>query len=344
MPTRRLSLLAALCAAVIAMTACTSGGAAPSITKTVTGPNAASDAAPSTGAASSAAASSATPTPTPTPTKPPTVVHVTALESDGSTYGVGLPIVLFFTPLPTESKAFTKAVKVTVNGQPAAGAWYWEQPTADEVSSHTYEAHYRLQNYWPAHSHIHVDIPIGGLSAGKGLVYDNKLTSLDFQIGARHVSTINCNTKRMQVTSDNKLVKTLPVSCGAARTPTFHGTKVVMQKGEQAPDSSTLRPAGAVRMVGPGYNEIVDWSVRITRSGEYIHAAPWNSNIGRMSTSNGCTNLFTADAKWFYGFAVVGDVANYPVTNGPQMPSWDGFGDWNLSWGQWSQGGLLVNL
>ncbi|HKC29494.1 MAG TPA: L,D-transpeptidase, partial [Jatrophihabitans sp.] len=89
--------------------------------------------------------------------------------------------------------------------------------------------------------------------------------------------------------------------------------------------------------------EIVDWSVRITRSGEYIHAAPWNSNIGRMSTSNGCTNLFTADAKWFYGFAMVGDVANYPVTDGPLMPSWDGFGDWNLSWAQWSLGGLLVN-
>ena len=37
--------------------------------------------------------------------KPKTVVHVSALESDGATYGVGIPIVLYFHPLPTNSSA-----------------------------------------------------------------------------------------------------------------------------------------------------------------------------------------------------------------------------------------------
>lgn len=330
---------ATLLAVALLAAACTSGGGGATVTRTVTAPNAATSAAtvPSSTAASSTAPTSST------PAKPAATVHVTSMESDGATYGVGMPIVLFFTPAPTDSSAFTKAVRVSVNGSRADGAWYWEQPTADEVQSHTYEAHYRLRNYWPAHSTVHVDIPIGGLSAGKGLVYSGKLTSLDFHIGAAHVSTINCDTKRMRITSDGKPVRTIPVSCGAARTPTFHGIKLVMQKGEQAPGGNALRPAGAVRMRGPGYDEIVDWSVRITRSGEYIHAAPWNSEIGRMSTSNGCTNLFTADAQWFYRFARVGDVAAYPVTDGPLMPIWDGFGDWNLSWPQWSQGGLLLN-
>jgi hypothetical protein len=96
-------------------------------------------------------------------------------------------------------------------------------------------------------------------------------------------------------------------------------------------------------MIGDGYDELVNWSVRVTSSGEYVHAAPWNSHIGQISTSNGCTNLTTADAKWFYGFSQVGDVVEYNNTTGTKMPSWDGFGDWNVPWQQWSQGGLLIN-
>jgi lipoprotein-anchoring transpeptidase ErfK/SrfK len=138
-------------------------------------------------------------------------------------------------------------------------------------------------------------------------------------------------------------MRTIQVSLGKAKTPTFTGVKVVMQKGEQAPGSSKLRPNGAVRMRGPGYDEIVDWSVRITRSGEYVHAAPWNSRIGQSSTSNGCTNLTVANAKWYYQFARIGDVLKYSNTGGKQMPSWDGFGDWNVPWSVWQQGGLLKN-
>src|ERR1700759_3427228 len=98
-------------------------------------------------------------------------------------------------------------------------------------------------------------------------------------------------------------------------------------------------------MIGTGsdrYDLIVPWSVRITQSGEYVHAASWNGgNIGRRSTSNGCTNLNVSAAKWFYGFAQVGDVLNYVNTGGSPMPSWDGFGDWNVSAAQWATGGLV---
>jgi len=251
--------------------------------------------------------------------------------------------VLYFSPPPTDSSAFTKAVKVTVNGQPANGAWNWSQPTADEVKANVVEAHYRPPNYWPGHAKVHVAIPIGGLSAGKGLVYSDKLTSLDFNIGPKHVSLVNGSGEKMRVYSDGQLVRTLQVSLGKAKTPTYTGVKVVMQKGEQVPGSSKLRPDGAVRMRGPGYDEIVDWSVRITQSGEYVHAAPWNSRIGQASTSNGCTNLSVADAKWYYGFARIGDVLQYANTGGKPMRPSDGFGDWNVPWSVWQEGGLLPN-
>lgn len=335
----RLALLAAVAALLAACTA----GATPQVTVTTTLPNG-STSVTTTPVLTLPASSSASPSPSRTrPRGPVTHVHVSALESDGATYGVGMPIVLFFTPAPTNSAAFTKAVKVTVNGQPADGAWYWEQPTADEVDSHTYEAHYRMPGYWPAHAHVHVDIPIGGRSAGKGLVYDNKLTSLDFHIGDKHVSHVNGKAEKMWVYSDNKLVRTIPVSLGESDHPTYEGVKVVMQKGEDAPGTDKLRPDGTVRMVGPGYDVMVAWSARITRSGEYVHAAPWNSEIGQASTSHGCTNLSTRNAYWWYHFALVGDVVTYTHTGGAVMPVWDGLGDWNVPWTQWARGGLLLN-
>ena len=319
----------------MALTACstsTSGAPVRTVTASPTG----------TGSSSASGSPSSAPS---TYTGPVRTVHVTSLESDGQTYGVGMPIVLQFSPAPTDSSAFTKAVTVTVDGQPAGGAWFWEQPTADEKKSNTIEAHYRPQHYWKADSSVHVDIPIGGLSAGRGLVYSDRLTSLDIKIGDAHVSTVDGSQGflDMVVTSNGAVVRTLKVSLGKGATPTYNGVKVVMQKGEDTPGASTLRPSGAVRMVGPGYDEIVSWSVRITRSGEYVHAAPWNSQIGQASTSNGCTNLTTADAQWFYGFAQLGDVVKYSSTGGTTMPSWDGFGDWNVPWGQWAQGGLLLN-
>jgi lipoprotein-anchoring transpeptidase ErfK/SrfK len=269
-------------------------------------------------------------------------VHVTALENDGATYGVGMPIVLYFSPAPTDARAFENAVRVSVNGQPTNGAWYWEQPTADDVKANIVEAHYRPQTYWPADSTVHVSIPIGGLSAGQGLVYSPKLTSLDYKIGDAHVTLVDASTLSMRVTSNGRLVRTVGVSLGAAATPTFNGVKVVMQRGEDVPGTNKLRPNGTVMMSGPGYkNDPVQWSVRITQSGEYLHAAPWNNGIGERSTSNGCTNLHTDDASWFYHFSQIGDVVQHVNTDGTRMPSWDGLGDWNVPWAKWTQGGLL---
>lgn len=277
--------------------------------------------------------SSGTPTTT-KPAIPTTPVKVSSVQGDNQTYGVGEPIIARFSPAPTDSSAFTKATTVTVNGAPASGAWYWERPYADGPI----EAHYRLQDYWPAHSTIHVDMPIKGLSAGAGLVYEDNLT-LDFSIGARHVSTVNGQSLQMVVTSDGATQKTFGVSLGKANTPTYNGTKVVMEKRNPQ------------RMIGDGrsgpssvYDELVPWSVRVTLSGEFIHAAAWNTgNIGSRSTSNGCTNLDVADAQWFYNFSLLGDVATYTGTSGGIMPALDGLGDWNLGWAQWKAGGLLVN-
>jgi lipoprotein-anchoring transpeptidase ErfK/SrfK len=264
---------------------------------------------------------------------------VTSNLNDGEMVGVGEPIVLSFSPSPTNSAAFTKAARVSVNGKPATGAWYWEKPYAGEPI----QAHYREQHYWPPNSIIRVSLPLGGLSAGRGLVYGNALTSVTFKTGDAHISTVNGANLQMTVTSNGHVDKTIPVSLGAAATPTYNGVKVVMQKGEDVPGSNTLRSDGTVLMNGPGYtNDPVPWSVRVTASGEYVHAAAWNTQIGVRSTSNGCTNLKPADGEWFYNFSLLGDVVQYVnISDGKRMNPFDGLGDWNILWGQWAQGGRL---
>jgi lipoprotein-anchoring transpeptidase ErfK/SrfK len=277
----------------------------------------ATSAGPSSGAAPSASAS--------TPSGKP--VHVRLYEGDGSTWGVGMPIIAYLSVKITDAKAFAAATKVTVNGTPAQGAWYFEKSAI--YSGYPLEAHYRTQSYWPAHAKIRLDLPVKGQSAGTGLVYDNSLT-LDMSTGAANISRIDGHTEKMTVTSDGKKMFTYPVSLGKASTPTFSGVKVVMDR------------ARVQRMTGPGYDLKVPYSVRITNSGEFIHSASWNGgNIGQRSTSHGCTNLNVADAQHFYSFAHVGDVAVYTHTGGPTMPSWDGYGDWNLSWSTWQAGGVL---
>jgi len=46
------------------------------------------------------------------------------------------------------------------------------------------------------------------------------------------------------------------------------------------------------------------------------------------------------DSELDLDFAQIGDVTTYARTGGATMPSWDGYGDWNLSWSTWRGGGL----
>jgi lipoprotein-anchoring transpeptidase ErfK/SrfK len=272
-----------------------------------------------------AAGSPAGPSASPTPSGKP--VHVRILEGDGSTWGVGMPIIAYLSAKITDAREFAAATTVTVNGSPAQGGWYFQRSAI--YAGYPLEAHYRTQSYWPAHAKIHLDLAAKGRAAGTGLVFDNSLT-LDMSTGAANISKIDGHTERMVVTSDGKQVFSFPVSLGKASKPTFNGIKVVMEKDR------------VQRMIGPGYDLKVPWSVRITNSGEFVHAASWNGgNIGQRSTSHGCTNLTSADAKRYFSFAQVGDVTVFTNTGGPTMPNWDGYGDWNLSWTAWQTGGVL---
>ncbi|MEP7177511.1 MAG: L,D-transpeptidase [Pseudonocardiales bacterium] len=173
-----------------------------------------------------------------------------------------------------------------------------------------------------------------GLSAGRGLAFDDSLT-LSIATGAANITTVDGASERMTVTSDGKTVFSFPVSLGDASTPTYGGTKIVMEKDRV--QEMKNNPGE------PFYDLQVPWSVRLTNSGEFVHSASWNGgNIGVRSTSHGCTNLNVAAAKQYFEFAQIGDVFTYTNTDGPIMPSWDGYGDWNVPWPTWQSGGVLA--
>jgi lipoprotein-anchoring transpeptidase ErfK/SrfK len=269
------------------------------------------------------------PPPSSEPAKPTKPVHIKTLNADGVQYGVGMPVIAFFSKKIKSGVALQEATKVTADGKELTGAWYFEY--SSYYKGYPIEAHWRPEEYWPAHSKVHVDIPAKHLSAGGNLAYDDSLT-LDFYIGPKNIAVVDDATHRITVTSDGKKKFDFPVSLGANETPTRRGVKVIMEKGV------------SICMSGPGYHECgVKYTQRLTYDGEYLHAAPWNTaNIDNgIDSSNGCTNLHDENAKTLYQFLEVGDVVVYPNANGPAMQLGDGYGDWNIDWNTWLTGGLV---
>jgi lipoprotein-anchoring transpeptidase ErfK/SrfK len=256
-------------------------------------------------------------------------VHISLKFSDGSVFGIGIPVIAFFSRQFSDASALQKATTATVNGQPLDGRWYFEKRYQDP--GHPVEGDFRPANYWPAHASILVKINAKGQPAGGGNYFDDSL-SLSFATGPANIGVVNDSTHRLTITSDNTPWGSFPVSLGATDTPTRRGVKVVMEKGL------------SVCMSGPGYSECgVKFTQRLTYDGEYLHAAPWN--VAHIQTgvdsSNGCTNLLPADAQKLYDFLRIGDVVQYPDANGPKMGLGDGYGDWNVSWSAWQTGGLI---
>ena len=311
-------MLSALIALVVS--GCSSSGSPATKTVTKTGANG----SVTTGTVVSSAPASATAP----PAKP---VHIKLLNADGSTYGVGMPVIAFFSKKITSGKELQAKTTATADGQPIQVAWYFEY--SNYLKGYPIEAHLRPKAYWPAHAEIKVNIPAKGLSAGKGLAFDDSLTS-NWSTGARNIAMVNDATHRITVTSDGVQKYNFPVSLGASKTRTKSGVKIIMEK----------RPTVCMHDTNGTYYECgIKDDQRLTYDGEYLHSAPWNTyNIDHgINSSNGCTNLHPADAKTLYGFLNVGDVVEYPNADGPKMQIGQGYGDWNVLWGAWLSGGLV---
>src|SRR4051794_534068 len=192
---RAASFFALTGAAVLLVSACSSAGSG----NGTAGKTSSSPSSPASTTSSAPSSSSSAPV----VTKP---VHVSLKLSDRAQVGVGMPIIAFLSRPVGDLKAFAAATKVTVNQQPATGGWFCEEYTSKATPI---ECDWRMQNYWPGHAQIHMALPVKGLSAGTGLVFDDSLTS-DFATGPANILTVDAFTHKLTVVSDGTTWGTFP--------------------------------------------------------------------------------------------------------------------------------------
>lgn len=247
----------------------------------------------------------------------------------GETVGVGMPVIVTFDVPVTDRAAMER--HMNVESTPAqVGSWRW-------LSSS--EAHWRPRTYWKAGTDVSVDLDINSVSAGGG-VYGQENREIDFQVGDAHVYRVDAQTYQMRVFSNGDLQRTIPVTTGKAGFITRSGTKVIVEKfREKRMNSETV----GIAERNPEFYDIddVEYAMRLTYSGEFIHAAPWSvGSQGNANVSHGCTGMSPQNAAYLYDMTVRGDVVEYTGTNRP-MTLTNGFGDWNADFATWSKGSAL---
>jgi len=245
------------------------------------------------------------------------------LEGYNQTYGVGMPIILYFSQPITDKAAVERALQITTS-KPVVGAWYWDEPCNVAATC----AYFRPRDYWPAGTTVSFTGHLNGVQGAPGMYGYHTLTQT-FDIGPSLVAIGNTAAHRTQIYYNGKLRYDWPISSG--------------KPGDDTPDGSylTIEKANPVQMTGPGYSLSVPWSVRFTFSGDYYHDAYWSvGQQGFENVSHGCVNLSPADAETYYNLAVPGDPIT--ITGSPQAGTWDnGWTEWFLSWPQYLQGSAL---
>jgi lipoprotein-anchoring transpeptidase ErfK/SrfK len=243
--------------------------------------------------------------------------------------GVGMPVIVSFDVPVTDRANFEKHMKVTSTpAQP--GSWYWLSDN---------EAHWRPKSYWKSGTEVSVDVDVNGVSAGNG-IYGQEDREVDFRVGDANIYRVNAQTYQMKVLSNGKLLRTIPITTGKQGFTTRSGTKVIMEKFDSKRMNSET--VGIPRDSAEAYDiDNVQWAMRLTNSGEFIHSAPWSvGSQGNANVSHGCTGLSPDNAGWLYSMSKRGDVVEYTGTD-RQMEPGNGYADWNLSWAEYRKGSAL---
>jgi lipoprotein-anchoring transpeptidase ErfK/SrfK len=236
-------------------------------------------------------------------------------EGYEQSYGVGMPIILTFSAPVQDKAAVERSIELRTS-KPVVGSWYWDgNETLD----------FRPRDYWPAHTTVSFTGHFDGVESAPGVYGFHTLTQT-FAIGDSVIAVASTQAHKTKIYVNGKLTYDWNISSG--------------KPGDDTPDGSylTIEKENPVRMIGPGYDLLVPWSVRFTFSGDYYHDAYWSvGEQGFENVSHGCVNLSPANAETYYNLAVPGD----PITiqNSPRSGVWDnGWTEWFLSWPQYLKG------
>jgi lipoprotein-anchoring transpeptidase ErfK/SrfK len=131
----------------------------------------------------------------------------------------------------------------------------------------------------------------------------------------------------------------MPISAGKPGFITRSGTKVIIEKvRDKVMDAATL----GISKSDPEYYRLdVEYAMRVTYSGEFLHAAPWSEGSqGVANVSHGCVGMATSNAAWLFDITKRGDVVEVTGSD-RQMTLYNGYGDWNASFEEYAEGSAL---
>lgn len=243
----------------------------------------------------------------------------------GTEFGVGMPLTVNFDEAVKDRAAVEKAMIVRTP-TPILGAWYWTGPT---------QAIFRPQDYWPGNSDIELDIDLRGVEAAPGLWgRDNVRTT--YRTTDSVVMEADAQTLMMKVFINGKKERTIPVTMGMDGYETLSGTKLIMTKERtRVMDNAT---AGVSEDDPDHYRVKVDYAMRLTWHGEFLHASPWAAGAwGNSRISHGCTSMSLDNAGWLFSVTNIGDPVEITGTPLKQNPG-NGITVWNISWDRWVKG------
>ncbi|MDH6247502.1 L,D-transpeptidase [Mycobacterium sp. OTB74] len=218
------------------------------------------------------------------------------LPSPGQVVGVAHPVVVTFNAPISDRPAAEHAI--ALSSTPAlTGKFDWlDNKVVQWVPD----------GFWPAHSTVKLTV-------------EGKPTA--FETGPAVVGVASISQHTFTVTVDGASPEDLPsphhlphagepgvllASLGSPEysTPVGHYTVLSKDRSVVMDSSSVGIPLDAP----DGYRLAVDYAVRISSRGLYVHSAPWAVNaMGFQNTSHGCISLSPAAAEWYFNNVNVGD-------------------------------------
>ena len=221
------------------------------------------------------------------------------LPTPGEVVGVAHPVVVTFSAPITNRDAAERAIAVTSTPE-MTGKFEWlDNDVVQWVPD----------RFWPAHRTVALsvgplstDFKTGPAVLGVADISDHTFTVSVDGVGAAPPPPRPAPHHRPHWGEDG----VMPASMGRPEFPTPVGVYTVLSKDRKViMDSSSV----GVPLTDPeGYRVPVDYAVRITRRGLFVHSAPWAVNsLGLENVSHGCISLSPADAEWYFNTVNVGD-------------------------------------
>ncbi len=253
---------------------------------------------------------------------------VEMLYSDASV-GIAMPVIIKFKHevVGAGMRAnIQKAMQIDVSPK-QEGSWGWLDHS---------QLMWRPKDFWKAGTKVSVRGKLTGLPTSSHRWATRDIEG-SFQVGDARIVKIYIDKHKMDVFQNGKIVRTIPVTTGkpGASTTTRSGTKVIIERNAtRIMDSSTV---GIPKGSSDYYHLKVKYAMRVTYTGEFIHAAPWSERSqGSANVSHGCVGLSTEAAKWLYNFCAAGDPVINSGSNRQFKPS-EGIGCWCYDWSSWQK-------